>query len=171
MATSFLAVAAKPSNRLGAPFTIGAVLFDADGVERDSFIARCPTDGRIDPDVGETLMPAVADMSVRCGDYDELLKAFLSFAGPLLSLSVPIVAHQLHPDVTAVVDGLLRADLLSERPPLRDLASVLDRLDHDPLDVEGYNRDRGLPVRDLPPYHPLREADAVGRCWHNLSRR
>lgn len=74
--TKLLSFDLEANNLHGTPFAIGAVVIDGHGKVHDSFTARCPIKGDIDPWVTANVLPAVKDMSETHGSYEDMREAF-----------------------------------------------------------------------------------------------
>lgn len=74
--TKILSFDLETNNLHGKPFAIGAVVIDGHGKVHDSFTARCPIEGEVDPWVKANVLPAIKDMAESHGKYINMREAF-----------------------------------------------------------------------------------------------
>lgn len=74
--TKILSFDLEANNLHGEPFAVGAVVIDGHGTVHDSFTARCPIVGDVDPWVRVNVLPAIADMAQTHGSYVDMREAF-----------------------------------------------------------------------------------------------
>lgn len=74
--TRILSFDLEANNLHGTPFAIGALVVDGHGKVHDSFTARCPIKGEVDPWVQTNVLPAIKDMAETHGSYEDLREAF-----------------------------------------------------------------------------------------------
>ncbi len=74
--TKILSFDLETNNLHGTPFAIGAVVIDGHGKVHDTFTARCPIIGEVDPWVQANVLPAIKDMPETHGSYADIREAF-----------------------------------------------------------------------------------------------
>ena len=74
--TKILSFDLEANNLHGKPFAIGAVVIDGHGIVHDSFTARCPIEGEVDPWVQANVLPVITDMTQTHGNYEDMREAF-----------------------------------------------------------------------------------------------
>jgi hypothetical protein len=74
--TKILSFDLEANNLHGTPFAIGALVIDGQGKIHDSFTARCPVKGDIDPWVKANVIPAIKDMPETHENYEDMREAF-----------------------------------------------------------------------------------------------
>ena len=70
--TKILSFDLETNNLHGKPFAIGALIIDGHGVVHDTFTARCPLVGELDPWVTTNVLPAIQDMPQTHGNYEDM---------------------------------------------------------------------------------------------------
>ncbi len=74
--TKILSFDLETNNLHGEPFAIGAVVVDGHGKVHDSFTARCPIKGDVDPWVKANVLPVIKDMAETHATYEDMREAF-----------------------------------------------------------------------------------------------
>jgi hypothetical protein len=151
----------------GQAFAAAAVAVDGAGREVDQWIGRCPVDGPTDPWVAEHVLPAIADVPVNCGSYQELLAAWRDWYGQYDCGATQVVGHVVWPvEARFLLDA--HVEPFTGPYPLLDVASMLDVCGWDPLSVDDYLAANKLPLPEGSPHHPLYDARAAAAVYRHL---
>ena len=165
---------AETNGLWGQAFSIGALVYDENGVEVARFIGRCPIGGKVNEWVQENVLPQMAEIPVSHNGYESLLADFSKFylenkadADIIVHMGVPVESNLLR-DMHAL--GLI-GDF--DGPyPLIDLAGSLQQAGEDPTSVDGYVRKHGLEVPDFGTTHnPLYDSAVAAVVYRHLLSR
>ena len=151
----------------GEGFAVGAVVIDESGVVLDSFEARCPIQGEINPWVAENVLPALTGMAETFADARELRSAFFAWYKSAKKDST-VVADIGYP-VEARFLAACQDDNLAERSwdgpyPLHEVATLLLASGADPdVKREEYAAEftQGKVERK---HHPTWDAEVSALC-------
>ena len=95
-----LSMDAETNGLWGQAFSIGAILYDADGTETARFVGRCPIEGEANPWVSENVLPQMAGIPETHASYEVLLRSFMEWrsahkegAVELVHMGVPVEAR------------------------------------------------------------------------------
>lgn len=69
---------AETNGLWGAAFSIAAIVTNEDG-SYESFLARCPIEGEVNPWVAENVLPTLESIPITHKSYKDMLKAFAEF--------------------------------------------------------------------------------------------
>lgn len=151
----------------GRAFAAAAILVDEDGLIADTWTARCPIAGTVDPYVKSNVLPALANMPVTLPDYRGLLAAWRDWYAPHHDDAL-VVGHIVWPVEARFLSDAHAADPFSGPYPLLDVASTLDAHGHDPRSAEGYMRAHGLTLPAGDTHHPLFDAMCAASVYRHL---
>lgn len=165
---------AETNGLLGKAFSIGAVLY-VDGKEVESFYARCPIEGDIDPWVRENVLPQMEGMSVTHNSYEEMLRAFAEFflrnkaeADVIFHMGVPVEAR-----VVLDMHDMGYIGPWDGAYPWLDIAGCLKQAGYDPTSVDAYNAQHGIEVPQSEAggtHNPLYDSRAAALCYLHLMK-
>ena len=149
---------AETNGVYGQAFIIGATVTNGQN-ETETFVARCPILGPVDPWVRRHVLPVNTDIHQTHSSYPAMLQAFYNFVKKhrqhtlLAFIPVPIEAKILW-------DIFSNRDELWEGPiPLIDLSSVLFAHEYNPQSDQTYLAQHGLSLPFTGNYHnPLFDA-------------
>jgi hypothetical protein len=163
----------KANGDWGVAFAIGACVIGRSGEVVASCAVRCRITGQTDPRVAEEVLPALGSLPRTHESYGSMLGAFHRFYVRWGRRDdVDVIAPVAFPVASTVLRDMLRppsARDADERFSLLDVATALRLGEHDPGDVERYNREHAITVPfDESPQHPLYGAAAAALCWRDL---
>jgi hypothetical protein len=155
----------------GQAFAAAATLTDDTGHEIDTWQARCPIDGNIDPWVADNVLSALNGMPETLASYSELLDWWrITYAHTRSRFpDVLVVGHVIWPVEARFLRDAHDADLFAGPYPLLDVAPLLLAGGHDPTSVDGYLDACGLPKPEGSPHHPLYDARAATTAFRHLT--
>lgn len=155
----------------GKGFSVAAVIYE-DGVETDSFLARCPISGEVNDWIAQNVLPQMTGISETHCTYKAMLKAFAEYylankenATVIVHMGMPVEARfmlDMHA-IGAIGDW--------DMPyPLIDVAGNLQQAGCDPTSVDSYNQSRGIevPACEGGTHNPLYDSRAVALCYMDL---
>ena len=133
--TKILSFDLEANNLHGQPFAIGAVVIDGHGKVHDSFTARCPILGDVDPWVVANVIPVIQDMQQSHGSYEDMREAFWRWYLQAEAASDYVLVSNGYPVEYRFLIDCQDADLEQrywQHPfPVLDLTSILIAKGHD----------------------------------------
>lgn len=160
--TKILSFDLETNNLHGKPFAIGAVVIDRQGKVHDSFTARCPIEGEVDPWVKTNVLPVITDMAQTHGSYEDMREAFWRWYLPAEEMSDYVLVSNGYPVEYRFLLDCQEADLEArywQHPfPILDLTSILVAKGQD---TEGYKNQIRKKVRKdmtFAQHHPFDDA-------------
>jgi len=161
-----LAFDAESNGLHGAAFAIGAVLLNPDGTDAETFCARCPIVGDVDPWVRDHVLPALDGVPATFETPEAMRSAFWSWLTSRQSDALVVV------DCGWPVEAGLMSACVDDDPsrafkgpyPLHEVASLLFATGHDPLALYA---ERVLSPAQLTihrKHHPVDDARVSALC-------
>lgn len=152
----------------GQAFAVAMTLSDGTG-ELDQVVYRCPVEGPVAEWVAKNVLPAIEDIAINCADYAGLLFNLREQYFTWAEGGTPLLAHVAWPvEARLLLDLLPGEDIWAGPYPLIDVSMALLMKGYNPLSVDDYLREHGLPVPTGSPHHPLYDARAAERCFRHL---
>ncbi len=125
----------------GEAFALAGIITE-DRKVVDTFLARCPIEGNINPWVAENVIPKMTGIEETHGDYSAMLKAFAEWYLPYRKNNVDVIVHMGVPVEAKVFLDLHEKGLIGDRDapyPLIDISAIPEIKDS----VDSYNEAHG----------------------------
>jgi hypothetical protein len=168
MLDRFISIDAETNGLAGRAFAVAMTLSDHTG-ELDHVVYRCPIGEDVDNWVAKNVLPQIEDVEVNCNDYDGMLHNLREARFPWAEDGTTTIGHVIWPvEARLLLDMYPGENIWSGPYPLVDVASVLLARGHNPLSVDDYLAEHGIPAPDGSPHHPLYDARAAERCLRYL---
>jgi hypothetical protein len=165
-----ISIDAESNGLSGQAFAVAMARSTVSG-ESDHAVFRCPIgEVTVNDWVAKNVMPAIKDVEVNCpGGYPEMLARIDAQIAEWGGRVVPLIAHVAWPVEARLLLDVYNGESVWNGPyPLIDVASVLLARGFNPLSVDGYLAEHGIPLPDGSPHHPLYDARAAERCYRHL---
>lgn len=167
--TTIISLDCEANGLHGQAFAAAASVW-VDGQEIETWEARCPIVGDVNPWVAENVLPAIADMPENAVDYQDLLARWrLIFPGSHLRDDTLILAHIPWPVEARFLWDAHSAIPFSGPYPLLDVAAMLHAHALNPLSVDDFLTSSGIPLPPGSPHHPLYDARAAASAYFEIS--
>lgn len=155
----------------GNPFAIAAIVYDENGNESDTFIAKMPSHVVSNEWVMQNVLPALEDLKVSHNTYDGMLRDFATFymehkndADIICHVGIPVEAH--------LIREMHRLGFIGDWDgpfPLIDIAGNLKQVGEDPTSVDSYAKKYGLEIADYGTTHnPLYDCEVAAKVYIDL---
>ena len=160
--TKILSFDLEANNLHGMPFAIGAIVIDGHGIVHDSFTARCPVVGELDPWVKDNVLPAIKDMPETHETYEDIREAFWRWYVPAEASSDYVLVSNGYPVEYRFLIDCQDADLDArywQHPfPILDLTSILVATGHDSGVQKNQIRKKVRKDSSFAQHHPFDDA-------------
>lgn len=160
--TKILSFDLETNNLHGKPFAIGAVVIDGHGTVHDSFTARCPIQGEVDPWVQANVIPVITDMAQSHGDYEAMREAFWRWYVSAEQASDYVLVSNGYPVEYRFLIDCQEANLEErywQHPfPILDLASILITVGQEPGAYKNQLRKKVRKAASFKQHHPFDDA-------------
>ncbi len=160
--TKILCFDLETNNLHGQPFAIGAVVIDGHGTVHDTFTARCPIPGEIDPWVKDNVLPVIKDMAQTHGSYQDMREGFWRWYLSAEQASDYVLVSNGYPVEYRFLLDCQEADLDNrywQHPfPFLDLASILVAINQEPGAYKSELRKKVRKQSSFVQHHPFDDA-------------
>lgn len=160
--TKILSFDLEANNLHGEPFAIGAVVIDGHGTVHDSFTARCPIVGEVDPWVKVNVLPVIKDMAQTHGTYEDMREAFWRWYLSAEQASDYVLVSNGYPVEYRFLIDCQDANLEErywQHPfPILDLASILTVVGQEPSAYKNQLRKKVRKDGSFTQHHPFDDA-------------
>jgi hypothetical protein len=155
----------------GDIFAVAAAVYE-DGREIETWTARCPIYGQVDPWVETNVLPALVDMPVTEQSYAALVhgwrvhyRQWRDEFGP----EMRVLCHVPWPIETRLLWDAHHDVPFSGPFPLLDLASMLHAIGHDPTSEDAYLAAIGIRRPTGMPHDPLNDVRTAALAYFALT--
>lgn len=163
-----ISIDAETNGLAGRAFAVAMTLSDHTG-ELDKVVYRCPIDEPVNEWAATNVLPAMEDVEENCLTYEAMLYNLREIRFPWAEDGTPTIGHVVWPvEARLLLDMYPAEDIWLGPYPLLDVASVLQAHGRNPLSVDDYLREEGIPAPEGSPHHPLHDARAAERCLRHL---
>lgn len=160
--TKILSFDLEANNLHGEPFAIGAIVIDGHGTVHDSFTARCPIKGEVDPWVQTNVLPVIADMAQTHGNYIDMREAFWRWYVAAEAVSDYVLVSNGYPVEYRFLldcqDASLDERYWQHPFPILDLASILVTAEKEPGLTKSQLRRTIRKAASFSQHHPFDDA-------------
>lgn len=123
---AFLSIDAESNGLYGQAFSIAAARYNSNGEETDTFIGRCPIEGKPIEFVANEVLPVMQDVPITHSSYDSLLEDFIKFYKFHRRDTPDVIAHVCVPvEARLFIDAFNKGfiDQFEGPHPLTDIAA------------------------------------------------
>lgn len=165
MKKKILSIDAETNGLWGKAFSIAAILYSANGFEKERFIGRCPINGEINEWVEKNVLPEMIGIPETHDSYESLIRAFCKFYLASKGDDVDIIVHMGLPVEARLFIDAREMGYIGDWDapyPLIDI-SALPGIE---TSVDNYNVRNGLTEGFIGgPHNPLHDCTAAAAAY------